>query len=270
MSNSRLVDVKVYSPHHSGRRTKKISKIAIHHMAGVMTARNCGAWFQKAVAQASSNYGIGYDGSIGLYVDEANRAWTTSSAWCDQQAVTIEVSNSSSGGKWPVSSRVLSRLIDLVYDIAKRNGIYPVTYTGDKSGTLQKHSWYANKLCPGPSLGAEFAYIAQEVTRRLRADRAAEPSKKVSVPMGKINVQVEEQDIISALEGQGYKVSKEATKKVKVTTDVLNVRQGPSTNTAIATTVKKGDVYTIIEEKDGWGKLKSGAGWISLAYTEEV
>lgn len=269
MSNSSLVDVKVYSPHHSGRRKEKITKIAIHHMAGVMTARNCGAWFQRAVAQASSNYGIGYDGSIGLYVDEANRAWTTSSAWCDNRAVTIEVSNSSSGGSWPISDKVLDRLIDLVYDIAKRNGIYPVTYTGGTSGTLQKHSWYANKLCPGPSLGAKFSYIAEEVTRRLRADRVTEPAKKVSVQMGKVAVQIEEQDIITALEGQGYKVTKDQPQTVIVTTDVLNVRSEPNTNSSITTTVQKDEIYTIVEEKDGWGKLKSGAGWISLDYAEK-
>ena len=54
---------------------------------------------------------------------------------------------------------------------------------------------------------------------------------------------------------------------VKVTADVLNVRSGPGTNYGITTKVKKGEAYTIVEEKNGWGKLKSGAGWISLEYT---
>lgn len=56
---------------------------------------------------------------------------------------------------------------------------------------------------------------------------------------------------------------------VKITADVLNVRNGPSTRYKVNTTVKKGEVYTIVDEKDGWGKLKSGAGWISLAYTNK-
>jgi hypothetical protein len=55
---------------------------------------------------------------------------------------------------------------------------------------------------------------------------------------------------------------------VKITADVLNVRSGPGTNYKINTTVKKGEVYTIIGEQNGWGKLKSGAGWISLSYTK--
>ena len=57
---------------------------------------------------------------------------------------------------------------------------------------------------------------------------------------------------------------------VKITADVLNVRKSPSTSSSVATTVKRGDTYTIVEESNGWGKLKSGAGWISLQYTEKM
>ena len=54
---------------------------------------------------------------------------------------------------------------------------------------------------------------------------------------------------------------------VKINTDELNVRKGPGTKYAIVTVVKKGEVYTIVSEENGWGKLKSGAGWIKLSYT---
>lgn len=56
---------------------------------------------------------------------------------------------------------------------------------------------------------------------------------------------------------------------IKVTADVLNIRAGAGINYRITGTIKKGEVYTIIQEKDGWGKLKSGAGWISLHYTKK-
>ena len=56
---------------------------------------------------------------------------------------------------------------------------------------------------------------------------------------------------------------------VIVDTDVLNVRTGPGVSYPIATTVKKGQAFTIVEVKNGWGKLKSGAGWISLEYTKK-
>ena len=58
--------------------------------------------------------------------------------------------------------------------------------------------------------------------------------------------------------------------KVKVTTNVLNVRKGAGTNYSITCTVKDGQVYTIVDEKNGFGKLKSGAGWICLKYTKKI
>ena len=57
---------------------------------------------------------------------------------------------------------------------------------------------------------------------------------------------------------------------VRITTDTLNVRDGAGTNYKINTVVHKNEAYTIVNEKSGWGKLKSGAGWISLKYTKKV
>ena len=58
--------------------------------------------------------------------------------------------------------------------------------------------------------------------------------------------------------------------KVKVTASALNVRKGPGTNYGVATVIRDKGVYTIVEEKSGWGKLLSGAGWISLEYTKRL
>lgn len=57
---------------------------------------------------------------------------------------------------------------------------------------------------------------------------------------------------------------------VKVTASALNVRSGAGTNYKIKTVVKRNEVYTIVEVKNGWGKLKSGAGWICLKYTTKI
>lgn len=57
---------------------------------------------------------------------------------------------------------------------------------------------------------------------------------------------------------------------VRITANTLNVRAGAGVGYRINTTVKKGEVYTIVDEYNGWGKLKSGAGWISLSYTQKV
>ena len=93
MSNSPLVVYTKLSPNHSGKRTKKIDTITIHCMAGNCSVETCGNLFASSARQASSNYGIGTDGRIALYVDEANRSWCTSSNANDQRAVTIEVAN---------------------------------------------------------------------------------------------------------------------------------------------------------------------------------
>ena len=89
MSNSALISYTKLSPNHSGKRTKKIDTITIHCMAGQLSVESCGALFAQSSRQASSNYGIGNDGRIALYVDEGNRSWCTSSNANDQRAVTI-------------------------------------------------------------------------------------------------------------------------------------------------------------------------------------
>ena len=173
MSNSSLVNMTMLSPNHSGHRNQPITKIAIHHTAGAISASTIGQIFRPTSRQASCNYGIGNDNKIVLCVDEANRSWCTSSSWCDNRAVTIEVANSANGGNWPVSDRTLATLIDLVTDICRRNGIRNCTYTGGKDGVLQKHEWYANTNCPGPYLGSKFSYIASEVNKRLSGNSSS-------------------------------------------------------------------------------------------------
>ncbi len=168
MSKSKLVDYTKISPN-SSARTAKISKITIHHMAGNLSVETCANVFQNTDRQASSNYGIGTDGRIGLYVDESRRAWTSSNRENDNVAVTIEVANDEIGGNWHVSDKALESTIALCVDICQRNGIAKLNFTGDKSGNLTMHKWFSNTLCPGPYLESKFPYIAQEVNRRLSA-----------------------------------------------------------------------------------------------------
>lgn len=167
MSNSPLVQYTKISPNSNNPRKDKISKITIHHMAGVLSVETCGNIFAPAARQASSNYAVGSDGRIAMYVEECNRSWCSSSPSNDHQAITIEVSNSQNGGEWPVSDYVLSRLIDLCVDICKRNGIEKLIYDGTPNGNLTRHNMFANTSCPGPYLQSKFPYIAAEVNKRL-------------------------------------------------------------------------------------------------------
>ena len=133
MSNSPLVVYTKLSPNHSGKRTKKIDTITIHCMAGNCSVETCGNLFASSARQASSNYGIGSDGRIALYVDEGNRSWCTSSASNDNRAVTIEVANCADGEPWPITEEAYRSLINLLVDICKRNHIPELRWKGDQN-----------------------------------------------------------------------------------------------------------------------------------------
>ena len=167
MSNSSLVSYTRISPNSNNPRNHKIDRITIHHMAGNLTIEACGAGFADPNRQASSNYGVGTDGRIGLYVDEANRSWCSSSRENDHRAITIEVANDSREPDWHVSDKALESTIALCVDICQRNGIPKLNFTGDVSGNLTMHKWFASTQCPGPYLESKFPYIAAEVNKRL-------------------------------------------------------------------------------------------------------
>ena len=250
MSNSSLVNYTQFSPNCSKPRNHSIDKITIHHMAGNLTVEQCGGVFAPSSRKASANYGIGTDGRVGLYVDEANRSWCSSNSANDNRAVTIEVANDEVGGDWHVSDTALAKLITLCSDICKRNDIAKLNYTGDKSGNLTMHKWFAATACPGPYLESKFPYIAEQVNALLgsSSDTAETPTTF-----------------------QPY--------RVRVTIPNLNIRKGPGTNYGTIGHYTGKGVFTIVEEASGtgatkWGLLKSYQagrnGWISLDYAAKL
>lgn len=177
MSNSPLVDHVHLSPFYSWMGNKQNKKITIHHTAGKVSVETLGWCFAEKGKNASSNYGIGYDGRIGMYVEECHAAWTSSNSANDRQAITIEVSNDGGDPSWHVSDAALSALIELCVDICKRNGIKKLNFTGDASGNLTMHKWFAPTGCPGPYLESKFPWIAEEVNKRLGNPSASSDSK---------------------------------------------------------------------------------------------
>lgn len=205
MSNSSLVQYKRLIGNYSSRQGNKIDRIVIHHTAGVMSLETLGNVFLSR--EGSATYGIGSDGRIGQYVDESNRPWTTSSWEIDKRAVTIEVSNSENGGSWPVSDYVLRRLIELVADICKRNGINKLYFDGTIAGSnLHMHKWYAATACPGPYLGAKFPYIVEQVNKKLAASDtpAAVTDVLYRVQVGAFKEKANAQALENKLKADGY------------------------------------------------------------------
>lgn len=176
-SNSSLVAYMLLSPNHSGLRTERIDRISPHCVVGQCTAEGLGDWFHKSSTQASSNYGIDKNGRIGLYVEEKNRSWCTSSNANDQRAVTIECA-SDKAEPYAMHQVVYDRLVDLCEDICRRNGKKKLLWFGDKNKSLNYqpkademiitvHRWFANKSCPGDWLYARLGDLAAKVTSRL-------------------------------------------------------------------------------------------------------
>ena len=228
------------SPNCSSREGEKITKITIHHAAGVLSGVALSSIFKNPKRQASANYCIGKDGEIIGCVPEEKRAWTSGSRWNDSQAITIEVSNSGGKPDWPVSETVMKSLIELCADICRRYCIVP-EFTGDKRGSLTFHYMYQATECPGPYIKRHVPEIITRINNELCVEQ-----KPVPV------------------------IDKPSSILVKVTANCLNIRSGPGTKYKVTGQITDHGVYTITEKEGKWGKLKSGAGWIYLGYVKEV
>lgn len=180
-----------------GRKGYKICKITPHHMAGKLTAKQCGGIFANPSRGASANYGIGYNGEIACYVDEENRAWTSSNRENDCQAITIEVANSANGGNWPISDASWNSLVNLCVDICRRHN-FRLTYDGTKNGSLTRHDMFAKTNCPGPTLGGRFEELARVVNAKLDGN-----TTNSNINTNKKSNEVIAQEVINGAWGNG-------------------------------------------------------------------
>jgi hypothetical protein len=266
-SNSPLATVRMISPNRTPNRNHAIDTITIHCFVGQVTAKRGCEVFQPSSKGASCNYVVGYDGSIGLCVEEKDRSWCTggydkngnpirvngvSGKSNDYQAVTIEVA-SDTKHPYAITEKAMAALIELCTDICRRNGIKKLLWSGDKNlvgnpdkQNLTVHRWFANKACPGDYIYQRLGDIAAKVNAKLGVTPPAETKPVSTVPY-----------------------------KVRITATDLRIRKGPGTNTDIVQKAIKPGVYTIVSEATGqgailWGKLKSGIGWVSLDYCKKL
>ena len=176
-TNSPLISYTKLSPNNSGNRTHSIDRISPHCVVGQVSVESLGNMFANPSRKASSNYGIGADGRVGMYVEEKNRSWCTSSNDNDKRAVTIECASDTTA-PYAFNDVVYNRLIELCVDICKRNGKSKLIWINDKSKALSYepkldemlitvHRWFANKSCPGDWLYSRLGNVADEVTKRL-------------------------------------------------------------------------------------------------------
>lgn len=226
MSNSKLICKSIMSPNHSNGRTRPIDRITPHYMAGNGSIELCGEIFAAPARQASSNYGIGSDGRIALYVNESDRPWTSGSSYNDNRAVTIECANLADGS---LTFQCWNSLVELCADICKRNGIAKLNYTGDDSGNLTMHKWYQATDCPGPWLSKNFERLAREVNEILSGKTPPEPTPVPTVFGGTYICQV----------------------------STLNVREKPTTSSNIIAAYHRGEKVIL----DDWYESHDGYIW---------
>ena len=314
-TNSSLASYTKLSPNHSGQRTHSIDRITPHCVVGQCSVETLGSIFLPTSRQASCNYGIGVDGRVGMYVEEKNRSWCSSSSANDQRAVTIECA-SDTAEPYAFKDVVYQKLITLCADICKRNGKKKLLWLGDKDKTLSYepksdemvltvHRWFANKSCPGSWMYARMGDLAAKVTAQLGGGASEDTETEYPEKLTEGYYRVRKAWSDSKSQKGAYKILSNAKKcadanpgysvfdnngvniytpntstqvapdvpfTVKVSISDLNIRKGPGTDYAKTGKFTGKGVFTIVEVKSGkgstagWGRLKSGAGWISLDY----
>lgn len=177
---SELTNYVKWSPNHSGTRTHKIDRITPHSVVGQASVETVGDIFANPSRQASSNYGVGYDGKIGCYVDENNRSWCSSSNANDQRAITIEIATDNYE-PYAVNYAAWQSTIKLCVDICKRYGKKKLIWVDDKNATLAYepkddemiltvHKWFGATSCPNTWILNHMSELATEVTKQLKGD----------------------------------------------------------------------------------------------------
>lgn len=285
-TNSSLVSYTKISPNRNSPRNQPITKITIHHMAGIMTLEQFGNLVANPAREMSANYAIDNDGRIGLFCEEKDRSWCSSSAWNDNRAITIEVSNNVYGEPWSISDAAYNSLIKLCIDICKRNGIKKLEFTGDKNGSLTYHYMYAATACPATWIKNHTTEICNKVNAQLNSSISTQPTKFNIGDLVKINSGaryydggtipqwvINENWYISSINGDRVVLGNNETKSRNIQSPIntSNLTMVKSANTSTVTGVTKKlekgtviydipngkqvgaigttTVYTIVEEK---------------------
>ena len=195
-TNSSLANYKIISPNKNVGRLHSIDTVTIHCVVGQTSADSLGYFFQDPDLGASSNYGVGYDGKIGLYVEEKDRSWCTSSSANDNRAITIEVASDMSE-PYAITSAAYRSLVLLLTDICRRNNIKALKWSTsayDRMNHLNgvnmtAHRDYANKSCPGTYIYDREAQIAAEVNKALGSTGVTVTVKSETGDSGVLKVQ---------------------------------------------------------------------------------
>ena len=226
-TNSSLVSTTILSPsnNHYGARTHVIDRITPHMVVGQCTATSLGNHFANPNRGATSNYGIAYDGKVGLYCEEKNAAGTSSSYANDNRAVTIEIASDTTY-PYAITTAAYNTAVNLMADICKRNGKNKLVFIADKNTALNYsqasnemlitfHKWFSATACPGFYLESHMAEMVAKVNAILGGSSNPAPAP---TPIAKTTFDIAQevidnkwgngQDRIDRLTKSGYDAKK--------------------------------------------------------------
>ena len=271
-TNSPLVSCVRLSPNHSGQRTHAIDRITVHCVVGQCSAETIGNIFAPSSREASSNYGVGYDGKIGMYVEEKNRSWCTSSNANDQRAITIETASDTTE-PYAFNNAAYSRLFELCEDICKRNGKSKLLWFGDKNKSLAYepkademlltvHRWFANKSCPGNWMYERMNELAEKVTQRLSGSVTPPSTILYRVQTGAFYKKANADAMAAKLKAAGFDT-------------YITTEQGKAVSSSGGTTAASlavGDKVKLASNAPVYGSSKKFSSWVysSTLYVREI
>ena len=214
MSNSPLVAYTKISPNKNSPRNNVIDRITPHCVVGQCTVESLGNVFAPTSRQASSNYGIGSDGRIGMYVEEKDRSWCSSSRENDNRAITIECA-SDIVHPYAFKDIVYEKLIELCVDICERNVKTKLLWFDDKDKALNykpasnemvltAHRWFAATACPGDWMYSRMGDLANEVTAALGGQMTNTNNVFYRVQVGAFNEKKNADAMQKKLKDAGY------------------------------------------------------------------
>lgn len=209
-TNSTLVTYKNISKNKTANRNHAIDTITIHCFVGQVTAKQGCDFFANTPKECSANYVVGFDGSIGLSVEEKDRSWCSSNRENDMRAITIEVASGTSE-PYNVTEKAYNSLIKLLVDVCKRNNIKRLLWRNDKSfiGQVDKqnmtvHRWFSNKSCPGTYLFNKMGEIADAVNAELNNETQKTNRTIYRVQVGAFSVYENAVKLRDDLKSKGY------------------------------------------------------------------
>jgi N-acetylmuramoyl-L-alanine amidase CwlA len=249
--------------------TNRIKYIVIHYCGSEGSAESIAHYFRYGNKGASAHYIVGYDGEIYQSVEDKNVAWhcgakTYKHPKCrNANSIGIEMCTKTPGStkvaddKWYFEDATVKATIELTKELMKKYNV--------PAENVIRHYDVTGKTCPAPYVFNNGKHTWDEFKKAL----ATEPLEQVT-PVD-IKKPVIDDTTVKA-DVKEIKSSTKTAKETKVTVDTayLNIRKGPGANYPKTGQHTGKGIFTITEIQNGWGKLKSGAGWICLSYTKKV